>query len=84
MPKRERKFPEPLPTADNPAQSRAFVRKAREVEVHESPGTINRAFARVTDRLEKSGEVADSERPPERKTNWDPFRYYIRGWIWHV
>ena len=65
MPKRGRKLPEPPPTADNLAQSRAFIRKAREVEVDESPGAMDRTFERVMSRRKKASEVAKDRQPPE-------------------
>lgn len=66
MPKRGRKLPEPPPTADNPAQSRAFIRKAREVEVDEAPGAMDRAFEQITGRRRKTSKVAEPRDPPER------------------
>lgn len=44
MTAREPKVP---PNADDPAESERFIDTAREVEVDESPGAMDRAFERV-------------------------------------
>ena len=66
MTKRGGKPHEPPPTADNPAQSRAFMRKARVVEVDESPGAMDRAFQRVRGWRGKTSEAVEPPKPPER------------------
>jgi hypothetical protein len=65
MAKRKRKLPDPPPNADDPAQSRAFIRKAREFELDESPGAMDRAFEKVMGKREKKTSKGFPPQQPE-------------------
>jgi hypothetical protein len=47
MPVRKPPPPKVPPDADDPAESQRFIDMAREVEVDETPGALDRAFEKV-------------------------------------